>query len=81
MRTASNGLRDMLGGYGIDASNACDASTTLLMSKVRSDPLFSDGERATIVRALEWCVRGSTDFNTANGCTGSDIRIASRSQP
>ena len=50
-------LRDQLGACSVSATSGVDVDMATLIAKVRIAPGFTETERVTLIRALEWCVR------------------------
>lgn len=56
-------LQNLFGGYGVNATSqqAGDVNTEALIAKLKTTVggtmNVTDAERATLIRALEWCVR------------------------
>jgi hypothetical protein len=50
-------LSELLGAYSVKATAEVSINTQLLYTKVRHSHDFTDPERATILRALDFCSR------------------------
>lgn len=54
-------LRELLGAYTIKATADANIRTQMLCIKVRRTVEFSEGEKAFILRALNFCIAGNDE--------------------